>query len=44
MIYIVATIICAQADKDYKTIYKYLKLTKDEIDSIECKFKQEGGI
>ena len=40
----VATIICAQADKDYETIYKILKSTKDEIESIEYKFKQEGGL
>ena len=40
----VANIICAQADKDYKTIYKCLKSTKDEIEAIEYKLKQEGGI
>lgn len=40
----VATIICAQADGDYETIYKILKSTKDEIESIEYKFKQEGGL
>ena len=40
----VATIICAQADKDYKTIYTKLKSTKDEIEAIEYKLKQEGGI
>ena len=40
----VATIICAQADGDYETIYKILKATKDEIESIEYKFKQEGGL
>ena len=40
----VATIICAQADKDYKTIYTKLKSMKDEIESIEYKLKQEGGI
>ena len=40
----VATIICAQADKDYKTIYTYLKSTKDEIEAIEYKLKQEGSI
>ena len=40
----VATIICAQADGDYETIYKILKSTKDEIESIEYKLKQEGGL
>ena len=40
----VATIICAQADGDYETIYKILKATKDEIESIEYKHKQEGGL
>ena len=40
----VATIICAQADGDYETIYKILKATKDEIESIEYKLKQEGGL
>lgn len=41
---IVATIICAQADKDYKTIYTQLKSIKDEIEAIEHKLKQEGDI
>ena len=41
---IIATIICAQKDKDYKTIYTKLKLLKDEIESIEYKLKQEGNI
>ena len=40
----VATIICAQADKDYETIYKVLKSFKNEIETIECKFKQEGNL
>ena len=40
----VATIICAQADGDYEIIYKILKATKDEIESIEYKLKQEGGL
>lgn len=40
----VATIICAQADKDYKTIYTQLKSMKNEIEEIEYKLKQEGGI
>ncbi len=40
----VATIICAQADKDYETIYKGLKSLKDEIESIEYKLKQEGNL
>ena len=40
----VATIVCAQADKDYETIYKILKSTKDEIESVEYKLKQEGGL
>ena len=41
---IIATIICAQKDKDYKTIYTQLKSIKDEIEAIEYKLKQEGGI
>ena len=41
---IIATIICAQKDKDYKTIYTKLKSLKDEIESIEYKLKQEGNI
>lgn len=40
----VATIVYAQADKDYETIYKILKATKDEIESVEYKLKQEGGL
>ena len=40
----VATIICAQADKDYETVYKALKSLKDEIESIEYKLKQEGNL
>ena len=40
----VATIVCAQADKDYETIYKCLKSVKDEIESIEYKLKQEGNL
>ena len=40
----VATIICAQADKDYETLYKCLKLVREEIEVIECKLKQEGDI
>ncbi|MGN0144308.1 MAG: hypothetical protein ACI398_04950 [Clostridium sp.] len=40
----VATIICAQADKDYETVYKGIKSLKDEIESIEYKLKQEGGL
>ena len=40
----VANIICAQADKDYETIYKGLKSLKDEIEAIEYKLKQEGGL
>ena len=40
----VASVICAQADEDYETIYKHLKSLKDEIESIEYKFKQEGGL
>lgn len=39
-----ATIICAQKDKDYKTVYTHLKSIKDEIESIEYKLKQEGNI
>ena len=41
---VVANIVCAQADKDYETIYKCLKSTKDEIESIEYKLKQEGNL
>lgn len=41
---VLATIICAQADKDYKTIYTKLKSIKDEIESLEYKLKQEGNI
>ena len=40
----ISAIIYAQANKDYKTIYIYLKSIKDEIESIEYKFKQEGNI
>ena len=40
----VANIVCAQADKDYETIYKQLKSMKDEIEAIEYKLKQEGNI
>lgn len=40
----VANIICAQADKDYETIYKCLKSIKDEIESIEYRLKQEGNL
>lgn len=43
-ILIVANIIYAHADKDYETIYKYLKSMKDEIEAIEYKLKQEGNI
>ena len=39
-----ATVICAQADKDYKTIYTCLKSIKDEIEAMEYKLKQEGNI
>ncbi len=41
---IVANIIYAHADKDYETIYKQLKLMKDEIETLEYKLKQEGNI
>ena len=41
---IVANIVCAQADKDYETIYKCLKSIKDEIESIEYRLKQEGNL
>ena len=41
---IVANIVCAQADKDYETIYKCLKSVKDEIESIEYRLKQEGNL
>lgn len=40
----VANIVCAQADKDYETIYKCLKSVKDEIKSIEYGLKQEGNL
>ena len=40
----VANIVCAQADKDYETIYKSLKSIKDEIESIEYRLKQEGNL
>ena len=40
----VANIVCAQADKDYETIYKCLKSVKDEIESIEYKLKQKGKL
>lgn len=40
----VANIVCAQADKDYETIYKCLKSIKDEIESIEYRLKQEGNL
>ena len=40
----VDNIVCAQADKDYETIYKCLKSVKDEIESIEYKLKQEGNL
>ena len=40
----VANIVCAQADKDYETIYKCLKSVKDEIESIQYKLKQEGNL
>lgn len=40
----VANIVCAQADKDYDTIYKCLKSVKDEIESLEYRLKQEGNL
>ena len=40
----VANIVCAQADKDYETIYKCLKSLKDEIEAIEYRLKQEGNL
>ena len=40
----VANIVCAQADKDYETIYKCLKSVKDKIESIEYRLKQEGNL
>ena len=40
----VANIVCAQADKDYETIYKCLKSVKDEIEAIEYRLKQEGNL
>ena len=40
----VATIICAQADKDYETIYNQIKALKNEIIKIENNLKQEGNL
>ena len=40
----VANIVCAQADKDYETIYKCLKSSKDEVGSREQRLKQEGNL
>ena len=40
----ISAILYAQLGKDYKTIYTYLKSIKDEIESIEYKLKQEGGL
>ena len=37
-------ILYAQVDRDYKTIYTYLKSIKDEIEIIEYELKQEGNI
>ena len=34
---IIATIICAQKDKDYKTIYTELKSLKDTLDFVSLK-------
>lgn len=41
---IVANVICAQADKDYETIYNQLKALKSEIIKIENNLKQEGNL
>ena len=40
----VANIICAQADKDYETIYNQIKALKNEIVKIENNLKQEGNL
>ena len=41
---IVANIVCAQADKDYETIYNQIKALKNEIVKIENNLKQEGNL
>ena len=41
---IVANIVCAQADKDYETIYNQIKALKNEIIKIENNLKQEGNL
>lgn len=43
-IFKISDLLYAQADKDYKTIYTYLKSIKDEIEIIEYELKQEGNI
>ena len=40
----VANIVCAQADKDYETIYNQIKALKNEIVKIENNLKQEGNL
>ena len=40
----VANIVCAQADKDYETIYNQIKALKNEIIKIENNLKQEGNL
>ena len=40
----VANVVCAQADKDYETIYNQIKALKNEIIKIENNLKQEGGL
>ena len=39
-----ANIVCAQADKDYETIYNQIKALKNEIIKIENNLKQEGNL
>lgn len=43
-IFKISDILYAQVDRDYKTIYTYLKSIKDEIEIIEYELKQEGNI
>ena len=40
----VANVVCAQADKDYETIYNQIKALKNEIIKIENNLKQEGNL
>lgn len=40
----VASLVYAEADNDYATIYKHLNTFKKELEIIEEKFKQEGNL